>query len=258
EEHLRMGRSHGPAVDLRHIPFVELNTDVAFDPREGVLLANRDQHIIAGKMRVGLSGRGQAAAALRVVLGLDLLEDNAGQTAVLVGELLRHQIIENGDVLVHGILFFPGRCLHLLEARAHDNLHIRPAQPARGAAAIHSGVAASKHNHPLADLADVPEGNRGKPIDADMNIGGGLFAPENVKIAPAWRTAADENGVPVFREQCLETVDALAAAEFNAEIENVATLLVDNRLRETKTRNLGADHTAGLRVLVENNAVIAK
>ena len=139
EEHLGVGRAHGPGIDLGHAPLVELDADVALDPGKGVLLADRDQHVVAREMLVGLAGRHQVAAALGVVLGLHLLEQHAGQRAVLVGEFLRHEEIEDRDALVHGVLLLPGRRLHLLEAGAHDHL----ARPRRRAGAT-SGSSPSR------------------------------------------------------------------------------------------------------------------
>ena len=69
-----MGRGHGLGVDLGHVPLVELDADVALDPGERVLLADRDQHVVAGNVLVGLAGGHEVAAALGVVLGLHLLE----------------------------------------------------------------------------------------------------------------------------------------------------------------------------------------
>jgi hypothetical protein len=57
--------------------------------------------------------------------------------------------------------------------RTHD-LHILAAEAARGAAAVHGGVAAAEHDDALADLADVAEGHARQPVDADMDAGGGL------------------------------------------------------------------------------------
>jgi len=79
EEHLGVGRGHGCGVDLGHGPFVELDADVALDPGERVLLADRDQHIVTWNMLVGLARRHQAAPALGVILGLHLLEHDAGE-----------------------------------------------------------------------------------------------------------------------------------------------------------------------------------
>src|SRR5205807_5560905 len=119
------------------------------------------------------------------------------------------------DVLVLGVLLLPGRRLHLLEAGADDDLHVLAAEPARGAAAVHGGVAAAEHDHALADLGDVPERDAGEPVDADMDIGGRFLAAWDVEVAPARRARADEHRVPAFRQQALETVDALAAEKLD-------------------------------------------
>ena len=188
----------------------------------------------------------QVAAALGVVLGLHLLEQHAGELAVVVGEFLRHQEIEDRDVLVHGVLLFPGRRLHLLEAGAHDHLHVLAAEAARGAAAVHRGVAAAEHDDALADLVDVAERDRREPVDADMDVGGGFLAAGNVEVAAARRAGADEDRVVAFGEQRLQAVDALAAAELDAEVEDVVALLVDHRFGQAEFRDLRADHAAGL------------
>ena len=252
EEHLRVGRAEGLGIDLGHVPLVELDADVALDPGEGVLLADRDQHVVARDVLVRLAGGHQIAAALGVVFGLHLLEHDAGELAVVVGEFLRHQEIEDRDVLVHGVLLLPGGRLHLLEAGAHDHLHVLAAEAARRAAAVHRGVAAAEHDDALADLADVAERDRGQPVDADMDVGGGFLAAGDLELAPARRAGADEHRVPAFRQQRLEAVDALAADELDAEVEDVVALLVDDRFRQPEARDLRADHAAGLRVLVED------
>ena len=68
---------HGLWVDLGHVPFVEFDADVALDPRERILLADRHQHVVARDVLVGLAGGNEAAATLGVVFGLDLLEGDA-------------------------------------------------------------------------------------------------------------------------------------------------------------------------------------
>ena len=85
------------------------------------------------------------------------------------------RIVEDRDALVHRVLLLPGRRLHLLEAGAHDDLHVLAAEAARGAAAIHRGVAAAEHDHAPADLVDVAEGDARQPVDADMDVGRGLL-----------------------------------------------------------------------------------
>ena len=215
------------------------------------------KHVVAGKMLVRLAARHQAAPALGVVLRLHLLEQHAGQAAVLVGEFLGHEEIVDRDVLVHGVLLLPGGRLHLLEAGTHHDLDVLAAEPARGAAAVHGGVAAAQHDDAAADLGDMAEGDRRQPVDADMDVGGGFLAAGKLELAPARRAGADEDRVPAPGHEGLEAVDALAAHELDAEIEDVVALFVDDGFRQPEARDLRADHAAGLGVLVEHGAVIA-
>ena len=189
----------------------------------------------------------QVALALGVVLGLHLLEGDAGELAVVVDERLRHHEIEDRNILVDGVVLLPRRGLHLLETGAHDHLDVLAAEPARGAAAVHRGIAAAEHDDALADLVDMAERHAGKPVDADVNIAGGFLAAGNVELAAARRAGADEDRVVVFGEQFLQAVDALAALELDAEVEDVVGFLVDHRIRQAEFRNLRPHHAARLR-----------
>src|SRR5262249_29187911 len=258
EEHARERRCHRCGIDLRHIPLVELNPDVAFDPRESVFLADRHQHIIAREVLIRLAGRNEVAAPLGVVFGFYLLEKNAGEAAIFVRDLFRHEEIQNGDVLVHGVLLFPRGRFHFLEPRTNDHLDVLAVEPARAAAAVHGGVAAAEHDDAFADPVDVPERDRGEPVDADMDVRRGLFAAGDVEIATARRAAADEDRIPTLRHQRLEAVDAFAAAKFDPEIEDVVAFLVDNGFRQAEARDLRADHAARLWILIEYHAFVAE
>src|SRR5260221_10274353 len=101
-----------------------------------------------------------------------------------MGELDRHQEIEDRDALVGRILFLPWRGLHLLEAAAHDDGDLFATESARRAAAIHRRVAATEHDDAAADLVDMAERNARQPVDADMDMGGGLLAPGDLDVAP--------------------------------------------------------------------------
>jgi hypothetical protein len=74
-----------------------------------------------------------------------------------VSEFFWHEEIVDRDILVHSVFLFPGRRFHFLKPGAHDYLDVLATEAARSAAAIHRGVTAAEHNHPLADLGDVPE-----------------------------------------------------------------------------------------------------
>src|SRR5260370_35019654 len=91
-----------------------------------------------------------------------------------------------------------------------------------------------------------------------MNVGGGFLAAGQLELAPARGAGADENRIPIPRQQPLEAVDALAALKLDADIENIVALFVDDGFRQPEARNLRADHPAGLGVLVEHGAVIAE
>src|ERR671927_1505496 len=117
-------------------------------------------------MLIGLAGRHELAPAIRVVFPAHLLERDAGQLAVLVGERLRDHVIEDRDALVHRVLLLPRGRFHLLEPGTDDDLYILATEPSGRTAAIHRGVAAAEHDHALADLVNVPEGDARKPIDA--------------------------------------------------------------------------------------------
>src|SRR5262249_44584406 len=151
--------------------------------------------------------------ALGVVFGLHLLEGDAGELAVLMHEGNRHHEIEDRNILMHGVFLLPGRSLHLLEAGAHDHPDVLATEAARGAAAIHRGVAAAEHDHALADLVGVTERDAGEPVDADMDVACRFLAAGNVELAAARRAAADEDRIIVFGEQLLHALDARATLE---------------------------------------------
>ena len=259
EKDLRIGRLEGGRVDHRHAPLVEFEPYVALDPGEGVLLADRHQHVVAFEMLVRLAGRLEPAAALVVEAHRHLLEDNAGEAAVCVGEFLGDEVVEDRDALVHRVLLLPGRRLHLLEAGADDHLHVLAAEAARGAAAVHRRIAAAEHDDAPADLLDVPERDVGQPVDADMNVGGGFLPAGYVEVAAARRAGAGEHRVVAFVEDGLEAPDMLAEAGLDpADADDVTDFLVDHQLGQTEARDLAPDHATAARLGVVQGDLIAE
>src|SRR5262245_38021967 len=256
EEDFRMCGCHGRGVDLRHVPLIELDADVALDPGERVLLSDRNQHIVAGEVLVRLAGRNELAPPLDVVLRLHLLKGDAGELAALVREFLRHEEIMDRNSLVHGVFLFPGRRLHFLEAGAHDNVDLLAAEAARGPATVHRGIAAAENDDALADLVDMAERDGREPVDSDVNVLGRILAAGYVEVAPARSAGADEDRIPVSGEKGLHAVDALAGLKLDAEVKDVAALLVDDSVGQAEFRNLRAHHAAGFWILVEDHAVV--
>src|SRR5271169_3414241 len=182
KEHLGQRRLHRLWIDFGHVPAVEFNADVALDPRKRVLLADRDQHVVARDVDVGLAGRDQVAVAAGVVFRLDLFKQNPGQVAAVVGELFRYQPVEDRDAFMRRVLFFPGRSLHFVKAAAHDNGDLLSAEPARRAAAIHRRIAAAEDDDAAPDLVDMTERDAGQPVDADMDVVHRLVAAGDLEI----------------------------------------------------------------------------
>ena len=56
---------------------VEFDPGVALDPGERVLLADRNQHVVTGKVNVRLAGRDELAQSLRIVPGFHFLEEHS-------------------------------------------------------------------------------------------------------------------------------------------------------------------------------------
>src|SRR5438874_7763756 len=193
KEHLRIGRAHGLGIDLRHVPFVEFDSAVALDPGEGVFLADRHQHVVAHNGLVRFACWNETAPAGGVVLSLYFLEGDTGKLAVVVNERRRHHEIQDRNVFVNGVFFFPGRSFHFLEPGTHDHLDVLAAETARGSASVHRGVAAAEHDHAFADLFDVAERYAGEPIDADVNIAGSFLAAGDLQLAATRRARADKD-----------------------------------------------------------------
>ena len=257
EKHAREARGEGHRVDQRHSAVIEGDAEVGLDPGKGVLLADRNQHVVARDMHVGLAGRNKLAAAALVLLRLDLLEPDSGEPAGLVGEGFGDEIVEDFDALVSGVLLFPGRSLHLGEARAHDNLDLGAAEAAGGAAAVHRRVAAAEHHDALADRMGVAEEDAREPLDADADVSGRLAAARDVEVPPMRRAAADEDRVVALLEKRLHAGDAARIDEGPAGRERIADLLVDHLVGQAEFGNLAAHHSAGARIGVEHHDLVA-
>ncbi len=85
-----------------------------------------------------------------------------------------------------------------------------------------------------------------------------FLAAGNVELAPARRARADEDRVVALGQQRLQAVDALAEAQLDAHVGDVAAFLVDDRFGQAEARDLGAHHAAGLGVAVEHDEVVAQ
>src|ERR1700733_11102522 len=81
EEHFRASRLESDRVDLGHMPFVEFDADPLLDPGKSVLLADRQNHVIAWEEHVTQRTGRLDVAVLDVVF--QFFEHHARQPAAL-------------------------------------------------------------------------------------------------------------------------------------------------------------------------------
>ena len=87
-------RGHeGDLVDDRHVPLVEFDPDIALDPREGVLLADGENHVVAGNE----DGVDAPVRVFASASRLEALELHPRQLAVLDHEALRRVVDDDLD-----------------------------------------------------------------------------------------------------------------------------------------------------------------
>ena len=150
-----------------HVPFcVELDADVALHPLERVVLANGENHRVAGN---GQRLEHLARALTVLFRPLEALELHADELAFFIDEPLGRVVLDDVDQLFLGILELPRAGLEVLAAAARDDLHILGAESLGSAAAIHGRVADADDENLLLYFFDVPEVHAAEPLDADVN-----------------------------------------------------------------------------------------
>src|SRR5437868_4582492 len=87
EEDLSVRRLKCRLIDDWHFPFVELHSDIAFDPRERILLADRNENVVRGIENFGLACRDEGAFAGFVVDRTDFFEHDAFYTIGRTGPM---------------------------------------------------------------------------------------------------------------------------------------------------------------------------
>ena len=212
EEHLRIGRLERLRIDHRHVPLVELDADVALDPGEGVLLADRDQHVVAFD---GWSGSPVGTRLRRPLASYSAFTFSNVTPVSLPSSWVNSfgtRKLRIGMSSCIASSFSQGDAF--ISSKPERTMTFTSSPPRRrdGAAAIHRGVAAAEHDDAPADLVDVAERDRDSQSMPIWMLAGGFLAAGNVEIAAARRAAADEDRVVVLRQQRLQAVDALAAA----------------------------------------------
>src|SRR5687768_11601943 len=127
-----------------------------------------------------------------------------GPVNLLNHKALRHMIVDDRNVLMLCVFFFPWRCFHLREWRAYYHLYVLAAQATRRATAVHRRVSAPENDDGLADLARVFERDAAEPVDTDMYVRGAFFAARDLQLAAPRRACTDKHRVVILLEDFLE------------------------------------------------------
>src|SRR5207248_2664371 len=123
-------RLEGARIDDRHVPFVELDAEIALDPREGVLLADREDHVVRGQELLSDDALGGDAPA-GVELVFHPLEAHPGEAAVLDDELAWQAVDDDLDALLLRVLELPVGGLEEAAGLARHDFDASPAASSR-------------------------------------------------------------------------------------------------------------------------------
>src|SRR5215831_9698104 len=258
EEHLRVRGLEGHLVDYRHVPLVEPDAEVALNPGEGVLLADREDHIVRRKELLARDALG-ADAALRIELVLHLVELHADEATVLDDERPGRAIDDDLDALLLGVLELPLGGLEEAARLARHDLDALGAEPEARAAAVHGGVAHPDDEHALADPVDVPEGHRLEPGDTDVDVGGAFLTAGKLELLALRGARADEHRIEAaVGEELAHALHGSVEPEVDPHADDHRDLLAQHRRREAERGNVGAHQAAGLAVLLEDGDLVAE
>ncbi len=161
-------------------------------------------------------------------------------------------------LLLLRVLQLPGGGLEVGARAARHDLDVLAAEPARGAAAVHRGVADADDEHALLDGGDVPEGHAVQPVDADEDLVA-VVAAGDLQVLPLGGARADEDRVELAPvEQRLHALDGRVVADVGAHPEDHVDLVVEHLRREAERGDVGPHQPAGDGELLEDRHGVAE
>ena len=242
-------RHEGGLVDDRHVPVVEVDPDVAFDPREGRVLPDGQDDLVALD-DLAVVDLGTEPSALALVPGHQV-EDHALQLAVFDDELRRGVVFQDLHLLLDGVLQLPGRCLEVGLGLPRHDLHVAGPEALGRAAAVHGGVPHADHEHPVAAALDVAEAHRLQPVDPDVNPVR-VPPPGDLQFLPLRGPRPDEEGVVVLFQEGGQAVDRAVEAQVHPHVGDVLDLFPEDLARQPELGDVRPHQTAGRRQLLED------
>jgi amidase len=250
-KHLGLARRH-----QRPLPLLVVNGLDLFEHHADELVRNADALVRTERCLIAHTAHG-CRTGIGICGGVAAIADG-GVRVPLDDEGLRHVVVYDRYVLVHRVLFLPGRCLHFGKRRADYHLHVLSAQAARGSAAVHCGVAAAEHYHALADLRRMFERNARQPVDADVYVRGAFFAAGYLQLASARRSRAHEHRVVILFQHFLQGRNIVFEMRVDAQPQYVIDLFVQHALRQPECRYLRQHKAAALELFVEKVHLVAE
>ena len=118
------GGFKGHFIHYRHIPFIELNPQVAFNPRERVVLTDGKNHIIGRK-----ENRINGFRFLRVGIPFQAFKFHAHQLAFFHYKAFWRMVDKNFHALFLSVFEFPWRCFEIGARTTGHDFNIFAAKP---------------------------------------------------------------------------------------------------------------------------------
>ncbi len=254
EEDARHTGLHRHLIDGGHIPLAKGHAEVALDPGERVFLTDGQDDVVTGNdHRVE---RGRVAGSL---IPLQDVEFHAHEATLFDHEARGRVVDQNLHAFFFGVVEFPGGGLEELPGTSGHDLDVTSPEPARRATTVHGRVAHADDEDALANLADVAEGDRLQPVDADEYVRLELVvATRQVQLFSARSADAHEDGVELIVQQRLQTGHRGVVADVHPHVENHAGLFFQHLFGETKRRDVRAHQAAWLVELLEDRHLVAQ
>src|SRR6266851_4291084 len=110
KEYARQRALHRHLVHCRHVPLVEVDSDVALDPRERVVLTDSENHFVARENnRID-----HLACLLSVRLApLETLEFHSNEFSIFDNEPLWRMVLDDLDAFLFRVFELPRRCFEI-------------------------------------------------------------------------------------------------------------------------------------------------
>ncbi len=167
------------------------------------------------------------------------------------------EAVVEGHTFFEGLGGFPGVRRHFRAALQTGHLHrFHAGQPSGATCGVHGDVAAANHHHVRADGRPLAAIDLVQEIQTGPDARGILAG--DVELAADPRARSGEDGVKAGFQKTLRFRNARAGLSFDAEIQDVLDLLVEDVVGQAVTRNAVAEHAAQARLRLEQGHAVAE